>query len=196
MSIWNLTSLRKPECIRILEHGGSSVTTCTFSACGRLLASGDTEGCCRLFEVCGWNPLNSKGVAMPSASRPTHDWFATHELLGHRGTERSITCLSFAVDSSMLASASLDTTVRLWQQQSEGQHSGKWRSSYCIHLPGPVNYIQFAPVGLQVLANCLNDDRAYIWDIGTILNQHDAWHYEVLDCGDNKDEIICSSAAW
>jgi WD40 repeat protein len=133
---------------------------------------------------------------MPSASRPTHDWFATHELLGHRGTERSITCLSFAVDSSMLASASLDTTVRLWQQQSEGQHSGKWRSSYCIHLPGPVNYIQFAPVGLQVLANSLNDDRAYIWDIGTILNQHDAWHYEVLDCGDNKDEIICSSAAW
>ena len=193
VTIWNLTSLKSPECIRILHHSGSRVMACTFSGCGTLLASGDDQGLCRLFDVRGWNPLNCNAL---SPVQPTEDWGVTHELVGHHGTERAISCLSFSSDSQMLASASMDTTVRVWKHCVDPPHAGQWVSSYCIHFPGPVNFIQFAPYGLQVVANCLNDDRAYIWDIESMIQQQDPWVYEVLDCGDDKDEIACTSAAW
>lgn len=193
MTIWNLTSLKKPECIRVLDHrgggSGTSVTSCIFSGCGSLLATGDAEGCCRLFEVRGWNPLNSIALRPPHA---TLDCDVMQSLMGHSGPLRAITCVSFSPDSKMLATASLDTSVRIWQEQS----SRHWVSGYSIQFPGPVNFIQFAPMGLQVVANCLNDDRAYVWDLALMLKHNHAWHYQVLDCGDDKVEIVCTAAAW
>ena len=193
VSIWNLSNLQKPECIRVLDHGGNCVTTCMFSVCGKLLASGDVQGVCRIFDVHGWNPLDSNAIR---PRRPTHDWNVTQELIGHHGADRAINCIAFTSDSGMLATASMDMTVRVWQRNFEPPHEGEWMTSICIHFPGPVNFIQFAPGSLQVIANCLNDDRAYAWDLGSMQKQEDPWHYEVLDCGDDRDEIVCTSVAW
>ena len=201
----------RPECIRNLDHRGSKVLTCTFSKCGTLFASGDSEGCVRIDDVTSWNPLNSK-LCRPA--HPTFDMEMT-KLLGHLGPERAVTCVSFGADSKMLVSASMDTTVRLWQQQSAAEtelgeeadsieresiesetESSLWASTFVIHFPGPVNFVQFAPTGMHIIANCLNDDRAYTWDVASMLRKEEAWRYEVLDCGDDKDEITCTCATW
>ena len=209
----------------MLDHDNCSVTTCQFSACGTMLASGDYQGVCRVFDLRGWNPLNSYmlgrlRLAEPLCHcEPLGDWQVTQHLFGHNHREKanetshtthtvSITALSFSANASMLASGSLDMSVRIWQ--SRGRHSATTQAEqaaaalnnndwYCTHFikfPGPVSHVQFAPVGSQVVANCLGDDRAYMWDLESMLDQHDAWHYQVLDCGDDKDEIVCTAAVW
>ena len=196
VTIWNLTSLKKPERIRILAHSaGSGVTTCKFSECGTLLASGDAQGSCRIFDVRGWNPLNSYALG---SAHPIRDRNVKQQLTGHHGPVRALTSLSFSATSSMLATASMDTTVRVWQQSTRKAMSeqDEWACIYCIHLPGPVNFVQFAPNGLEVVANCLNDDRAYAWNLAAMLEQQSRWDYQVIDCGDDRDEIVCTSAAW
>ena len=197
VTIWSLAGMlafdRKPECIRILHHEGSNVTAVGCSPCGKLLATGDDQGCGRLYDVTAWNPLDSL------ACRPVHaalDLNILQKLIGHRGPLRGITRLSFSYDSCVLASASMDKSVRIWQKCLEPPHTGEWLSSYCISFPGPVRFVEFAPGGWKMMATCSGGDRVYVWDLEHVMKKGDSWQYSVLDCGDDKDEILCTSAAW
>ena len=193
-----------------------------------MLASGDGQGICHVFDLRGWNPLNSYmfgrlRLAEPICiCEPLRDCQVTQHLFGHNHRDQvndslhkhshshtvSITALSFSGNATMLASASLDMCVRIWQSRGRkaavtqaqkaaaAQARDDWYCTHYIKFPGPVNYVQFAPVGSEVVANCLGDDRAYVWDIESMLSQHDPWNYQVLDCGDDKDEIVCTAATW
>jgi WD40 repeat protein len=59
-----------------------------------------------------------------------------------------VTAVSFPPDGSLLASASLDKTVRLWDAKS-----GDCRCVHIVHGDGPSGTLRFSPNGLSFTTN-------------------------------------------
>eukprot|EP00961_Rhodomonas_salina_P047605 639817-Rhodomonas_salina.1 len=78
--------------------------------------------------------------------------------------------------------------------ESTSEFFEHWECTHMVLFPGPVSYITFSPTGMLVIANCMSDDRAYAWDLEAMLDKMKPWEYQVLDCGDEREEIICTSA--
>ncbi len=181
--LWQVESR---QCDRVLSGHASDVRAVAFSPCGRLLASGSVDHTIKLWEIETGNCLNTltghASAVFTLAFSPDGQWLASgsidktvrlwevgsgrclHQLQGHRDRVDAL-CFRRAMNSepemlggdSLLASGSLDHTVRLWDAVT-GQ---------CLHvLRGHANGVMAvaaSPTG-QYLASGSDDQTVCLWD--------------------------------
>jgi WD40 repeat protein/tRNA A-37 threonylcarbamoyl transferase component Bud32 len=88
-------------------------------------------------------------------------WGLCHsELLTLQGHAKDVQCVAYSPDGSMLATASKDGTVKLWQA-STGKELDTFRGHW-----NEVNQVAFSPDG-KTLATASNDCSIKLWEIAT-----------------------------
>jgi WD40 repeat protein len=139
-----------------------------FSPDGQLLATGDTDGEIRLYQVADGQQLRT--------------------FLGHTGW---IGAIAFSSDSSILVSGSEDQTVRLWDI-----NTGLAKKTFKGHAHG-VWSVTFSPDG-HMLASGSWDKTLRLWDVNTgsclkVLSGHNSWVHSVAFSPDGQTLV---SGSW
>ncbi|KAJ3178112.1 protein with putative role during mitosis [Gaertneriomyces sp. JEL0708] len=99
---------------------------------------------------------------------------ALHTLSGHRGP---ITSLSLHPTTTLLATSSEDTTIKLWDYET-----GEFERTLKGHTK-PVTSVAFSPDGVN-LASCSNDVTVKVWDLeGRCLRTMYGHDHSVSWCG-------------
>jgi WD40 repeat protein len=125
-----------------LRGHAAGISAVVFSPNGKWIASGDTKGSVRLWDVARQSEI--------------------HSLTGHTD---SISALAFSPDSRRLASASHDHTVRVWDTES-----GRATLTYSGHS-GPLTCVAFHPAG-HSLASGEANGSVHLWQSadGTVVH--------------------------
>lgn len=131
---------------RILRGHRDQVLSVAFSPSGRLLASGSWDGVVRLWQV---------GRSGSDVGHPER--IVVQELHGHSAGVES---LSFSPDGKLLASSSMDHTVRLWKVDAGQTHA------ILKGHQADVRSTAFSPDGSR-LASASQDGTARIWAVST-----------------------------
>lgn len=190
----NFAHAHLAKCVFIETFGG--IFSVAFSPNGKLLATGDTNGEIRLYEVAnsqqlmackghtGWVwsvTFSPDGQVLASGSNDqtiklwdTSTGQCLKTLEGHSGGVRSV---SFSPDNQVLASGSDDQTVKLWNI-STGKCFKTLQENGCS-----VWSVAFSPKG-DVLASGNDDYKVRLWDINSnscihTLEGHTQWVYSV-----------------
>jgi WD40 repeat protein len=197
--------------LRIFAGHTSTVKNLNVSADGRLLVSAGGDGTIRL-----WNPDGSP-VANWEAHEPevTDVAFVSNDRLASvggdnlvkiwdfegnllqtlEGHENWINALSVRPDGQMLATASGDRTIILWQRNESGEFDP---TPYKV-LEGHEDWvwdISFSPDG-QLLASAGKDDTVKLWNANgellTTLREHKNW-VRAVEFSPNGKEFASASA--
>ncbi|MEM9214297.1 MAG: AAA-like domain-containing protein [Cyanobacteria bacterium P01_F01_bin.150] len=174
--------------VKTFTNQQGSIRGLTFSPNGRFLAAGTVN-----------NSINIWNIDDPR--EPTYIiprfWRNGDRGDGHRG---AIWDVAFSSDGQLLASASLDGTVKIWAMpeaiaQSSTPASPSTSHPDTPHLvrtltghDGPVRGVAFSPDG-QTLASASDDRNLILWQLDTILGEDelnyacrwidDYWHYQL-----------------
>jgi len=178
ISIWDVTDWHK---LRTLAGHHGFVFPMTFSSDGRLLASASDDNTIRLWDVATGQELHQIPFASPKYWGPTLIFSPDSKfLLSASPDDRNITLwdvasgqeskiltghtggvydLAFSSNGRLLASASADHTIRLWDAES-------WQDLYSLTDPKSygVELISFSPDG-SLLASCSLNGKIRIWGI-------------------------------
>ncbi len=92
-----------------------------------------------------------------------------HRLEGHTAT---VTSIAFSPDGKLLASASMDKTIRLWEVRSGNQIKVLQGGKFPVE-DVPRTGVAFFPDG-KMLASCGADENVILWDIETGLGEYRA----------------------
>lgn len=178
------------RCFKTFGNRGRRVLCVKFSPDGSKLASATDEGDCRLFDVLCWNTMQgfTRGVRSLTPVKD-NSWTMDHVLGGHT---RAINAVAFGEYLSVIGTGSADKTVRLWKLD---EAANLWSCSHVIEMPLSVASLNFDPDGPTVVVSCVGDDRAYAWDLEKMQQKLEPWEYQIMDCGDDGDELLCASAA-
>jgi WD40 repeat protein len=116
----------------------SAVTSVAFSA-GGLMASGCEDSTVRVYNANNWNLL----------------WTTTNVVYAQTS---NVTAVAFSPDGTLLATASLDQTVKTW---STGD--GSLQQTFTGHTDG-VNSLAFSPDGQKIVSGCV-DGTVKVWNV-------------------------------
>lgn len=101
-----------------------------------------------------------KSVAV-SQSAPSLTWKCCATLIGHRGLFANINAIALASDDQMLASASDDKTIRLWNMQTKKEQFVLHDHTQCVKT------VAFHPRLHNTLASGSRDRTIKLWDLQT-----------------------------
>ena len=178
LSLWDLKNRTN---IITLKTSGNPVYGVCFSPDGRTLASVGHDSMVKL-----WNVEAIKNKATPSETKqPKKLWDDTNlrniTLSGHTGSVRSI---CYSPDGQILASASADKTIRLWNPNTQ-----KEIATLCGHLDS-VNALCISPDGKKMFSASA-DKTIKLWDLDTqkelaTLKGHTHWVLSLSISPDGK----------
>jgi WD40 repeat protein/uncharacterized caspase-like protein len=160
--------------------GGSSITALTFSADGRVLATGGKESKSN-FDLSTYMAQAAKGrgkggkgpdpavlaqeamkKVQVSSSGPIKLWDVStgRELRTLTGHTTEVKCLALSPDGARLASAAADNNIKIWDVASGREvHTLKGHSAQ-------INSLAFSPDG-HLLASAADDGSTRLWDAAT-----------------------------
>ncbi|MBW4467981.1 MAG: hypothetical protein KME07_21355 [Pegethrix bostrychoides GSE-TBD4-15B] len=215
LRLWNIQT---GECLRAFKGHTSFPSSIAFNPDGQTLASGSDDLSVRLWEIetgrClrtfrGYtNSLSS--IALSPANNHSSEVFnqilaiggstpniqlwnlqtETYKILS--GHTRGIWAVAYSLNGQMLASASDDKTVRLWDV----------RTGQCLNvLKGHSQWVlsvAFSPDG-QILASGSDDRTVRLWDVQTgrcihIMRGHTGLVWSVAFSPDGKTLVSCSQS--
>lgn len=186
---------RSGFCLVTFTEHKSTITGLQFSKKGQVLFSSSLDGTVRAFDLLRYRnfrtftateriqfnslAVDPSGEVIVAGSQDQYDIFVwsvqTGQLLDNlSGHEGPISCLSFGVENSILASASWDNTIRIWNIFSRTQQVEP------IDVPSDVLSISMRPDSKEVAISTL-DGHILVFDI------EDAKQVHLLD---GKRDII------
>jgi WD40 repeat protein len=176
--LWDRATGKK---LRVLQGHNGGILSLAFSPDGKWLASGSEDRTARLWEVeTGQQVLTLPGhqddvVSVAFVGTEGHHRLATgdrtgevrlwnidsigerEELITLRGHEQPVSSLAFSTDGRLLATASWDNSIRLWDLQAK---------TLLRLLPGhedSITNVKFSPDG-RLLASSSKDGTILLWD--------------------------------
>jgi WD40 repeat protein/serine/threonine protein kinase len=166
------------EVVSLLRGHTGAVTAVAFASEGRSLVSGSMDGTIKVWDVAlrpDPNTLAAGGVCLSVDFSPGGKTLAVGTLHGNppvrlwdvasrqqvafpRTHEGQVWCVTFAPGGQILATASRDKTVRIWEvgtqeQLAEFQHLD-W-----------VQSVDFSPDGKLLAAGCVGAETVLVWDL-------------------------------
>lgn len=161
VKLWN----KKGILLDTLFGHRAGVSRVSFSPNGQILASSSRDHTIKLWQI----PSDYTSGEPSNLQRPQVMLINTLE--GHQDW---ITAVSFSPNGEILASSSLDKTIKIWNKQ------GKLLKT--INNNVPINWMTFSPDG-KSLATADDQGQVKLWDInGRLLTtiQHDLGNYVML----------------
>jgi WD40 repeat protein len=154
VKLWNKDGTER----NTLRGHGHGVVGVAFSPDGEMIASASLDGTVKLW--------NKDGTGLASG-KPRYALLQT--LSGHNA---GVFGVAFSPDGEMIASASLDGTVKLWNKDGTDLPSGKPRYALLQTLSGHnagVLGVAFSPDG-EMIASTSQDKTVILWNLERIVN--------------------------
>ncbi|NXD19079.1 PWP2 protein, partial [Spelaeornis formosus] len=190
VKVWNTSS---SFCFVTFTEHNSGVTAVTFTSTGYVILSASLDGTVRAFDLQRYRnfrtftsprpsqfsclAVDSSGEIVAAGSQDSFEIFIWSMQSGRlldvlAGHEGPISCLSFNPMSCVLASASWDKTVKLWDMLDS------WRTKETLVINSDVLVVAFRPDGKELAVAALNGQITF-WDhenavqTGSIEGRHD-----------------------
>uniref|UniRef100_H3CZ41 PWP2 small subunit processome component n=1 Tax=Tetraodon nigroviridis TaxID=99883 RepID=H3CZ41_TETNG len=190
VKVWNSTS---GLCFVTFTEHVSSVSSVTFTSSGFVVVSASLDGTVRAFDLHRYRNFRTLTSPQPAqfsslavdvsgelVSAGAQDSFEIFlwsmqtgrllEVLG--GHESPVSCLCFSPVQSVLASASWDRTIRLWDM------ADSWQVKETLHLTSDALAVAYRPDGQQLAVATLNGEISF-WNphtatqTGSVSGRHD-----------------------
>ncbi|NXC79465.1 PWP2 protein, partial [Cercotrichas coryphoeus] len=190
VKVWNTSS---SFCFVTFTEHNSGVTAVTFTSTGYVVLSASLDGTVRAFDLHRYRnfrtftsprpsqfsclAVDSSGEIVAAGSQDSFEIFIWSMQSGRlldvlAGHEGPISCLSFNPMKCVLASASWDKTVKLWDMLDS------WRTKETLIMNSDVLVVAFRPDGKELAVAALNGQITF-WDhenavqTGSIEGRHD-----------------------
>ena len=163
IEIWNMRPILDasseadpaiPKRLAYLTDHSGAVNVVRFSPCGTYLASGSDDRCIIIYELRPGRAQAAFGGAAAAHAPSVENWRAKEMIRGHNS---NVVDLSWSKDSKLLASASYDNKVIIWNISS-GKHASQ---VHAVEHQGFAKGVAWDPLGSYLASQ--GDDGVRVW---------------------------------